>query len=110
MTTSIALHFTHADGTRVTVQARSGQSLMKAAVAAGIDAIAADCGGCLSCATCHVIVAPDWALRLPPPDGDEISMLQMTAAPAEPCSRLACQIVLTPTLDGLGVRLPSHQY
>lgn len=41
-----------------------GRSLMKAAVDAGIDGIAADCGGSLTCATCHVFVTEPWLARL----------------------------------------------
>ncbi len=108
--TRIHATLTAADGRVHTVEARPGRSLMKAAVDAGLDGIAADCGGCLTCATCHVIVAPEWAAKLPPPSADERSMLEMTASPAEPTSRLSCQIELTPALDGLAVRLPATQY
>ena len=66
--------------------------------------------GEVSCATCHVIVAADWADRLPPPAADEAAMLEMTAAAREATSRLACQILLQPALDGLRVRLPDRQY
>jgi 2Fe-2S ferredoxin len=83
---------------------------MRAALAAGIDGIAADCGGVLSCATCHVVVASAWAARLPAPGADEDAMLEMTAAPREPNSRLSCQIVLAPELDGLVVRVAATQY
>ena len=93
-----------------TVHATAGQSLMRAAVAASITGIAADCGGTCSCATCHVIVAPDWASRLPPPGGEEDAMLEMPAAAREPGSRLSCQIVLGAALDGLTVRLPASQH
>jgi ferredoxin, 2Fe-2S len=79
-------------------------------VAAGIDGIAADCGGCLSCATCHVYVQADWSGRIAPPSRDEAAMLEMTAAPRQPHSRLSCQIVLDASLDGLVVRLPATQY
>ena len=79
---------------------------MQEAVNAGVEAIAVGCGGSLTCATCHVIVDADWALRLPVPPANERSMLEMTATPCEPGSRLSCQIVLDPTLDGLRVRLP----
>jgi 2Fe-2S ferredoxin len=106
----ITLHLQAADGTPHVITARSGHSLMKAAVAAGIDGIAADCGGCLSCATCHVFVDPAWTARLPPPAADEDAMLAFTAVPREPGSRLSCQIVLSAALDGLAVRLPSKQY
>jgi 2Fe-2S ferredoxin len=89
---------------------RTGQSLMRAATGAGVEAIAADCGGLLSCATCHVIVEAAWASRLPAPSADEASMLEMTAAPRTPTSRLSCQIELVPALDGLALRLPDRQY
>ena len=98
------------DGTRTAVDARAGQSLMRAAQKAGIDAIAADCGGCLTCATCHVWVDAAWASRLPPPSADEASMLEMTAAERRRTSRLSCQIVLADAFDGLVVHLPPNQY
>lgn len=106
----LSIHVTAADGSTRTLDAKTGRSLMKAAIDAGVDGIAADCGGCLTCATCHVIVAPEWASKLPPASADERSMLEMTASPAEPTSRLSCQIELTAALDGLAVRLPATQY
>ena len=98
------------DGTRTVLEASPGQSLMRAATQAGIDGIAADCGGCLSCATCHVYVDPAWADRLPAVSADEASMLEMTAAEQRPESRLSCEITLTDALDGLVVLLPETQY
>jgi len=98
------------DGVRLPVTGSAGRSLMRAAQAAGVEGIAADCGGVLNCATCHVLVAPEWVARLPPPDADELAMLEMTAAPREPTSRLSCQIVLGPELQGLVARLPDTQY
>jgi 2Fe-2S ferredoxin len=104
------VHLIAADGRRRSVPARPRQTLMRAAVDAGVAEIAADCGGLLSCATCHVIVDDAWSAQLPPPSGDELSMLELTAAPREHGSRLACQIVIDETLDGLVARLPSRQY
>jgi 2Fe-2S ferredoxin len=98
------------DGTRTELQARAGQSLMRAATDAGVAEIVADCGGCLSCATCHVWVDPAWAERLPPVSRDEDAMLEMTAAERRPTSRLSCEIPLTEALDGLVVHLPPTQY
>jgi 2Fe-2S ferredoxin len=83
---------------------------MRAADGAGVAEIAADCGGCLNCATCHVIVDAAWADRLPAPSADEQAMLEMTAEPRSPTSRLSCQIGLDDALDGLAVRLPATQY
>lgn len=107
---TITALLTEANGTVHRVPARPGQSLMRAALAAGVDGIAADCGGSLTCATCHVIVQSDWALRLPAPSADEQAMLEMTAAPPQPSSRLSCQIVMRPELDGLCATLPASQY
>ena len=107
---AVTVHLTDADGTRHTVIGREGESLMRAATAAGIAGIAAICGGCLTCATCHVIVDAAWAGRLPAASADELAMLEMTAEPRQPTSRLSCQIVLDPTLEGFVAGLPESQY
>jgi len=104
------LHFTLADGSAFGFEAPDGVSLMAAATGAGVPGIAAECGGQLRCATCHVIVDAAWAGRLPPPSADELAMLDLTAAEREPGSRLACQIRLDATLQGLSVRVPDRQY
>lgn len=106
----ITVHLQSAAGAVHTLRARVGRSLMKEAVGDGVEDIAADCGGGMTCATCHVMVDEPWRSLLPPPRPDEVSMLEMTAAPREAGSRLSCQIVLTPGLDGLRVRLPATQY
>lgn len=92
------------------LQAPAGQSLMQAAVNAGLDGIAADCGGLLTCATCHVHVLEPWASMLPSASADELGMLEFVAAPRQPGSRLSCQIALTEALEGLTVQLPATQY
>jgi 2Fe-2S ferredoxin len=99
-----------ADGTRHEIAGRVGKSLMDAAVAAGVEAIVAECGGTCTCATCHVFVDEAFSARLPPPDGNERAMLEMTAEPAGATSRLSCQITLEPALAGLVVRVPARQY
>lgn len=106
----VVVHLIGSDGTRHEVAGTAGQSLMRAATDAGIDAIKADCGGCLSCATCHVYVDPEWATRLPPPSPDEAAMLEMTAAPRRATSRLSCQIVLDESMNGFVAGLPDTQY
>ncbi len=93
-----------------TLEAKTGQSLMQAAVANDVNGIAADCGGMLTCATCHVYVREPFASRLELPTADEDGMLGFTASPRQPNSRLSCQIKLTPELDGLAVDLPEKQY
>ena len=110
----ITLHLQHTGpGGRVTgyeITGKPGESLMQAAVAAGVDGIAADCGGLLTCATCHVVVAEPWRSALPPPAADENTMLDFTATARCEGTRLSCQIVLSPALDGMMVELPRSQY
>ena len=106
----VTVHLVEADGTRRTVEGRSGQSLMRAAVSNGIEGIAADCGGCMTCATCHVFIDEAWLERVGPPSAEEDSMLDFTAVPRRSASRLSCQVVLEPRLDGLVAGLPETQY
>lgn len=90
------------------VEASDGDTLMQAALANSIDEILADCGGALSCATCHVHIAPDWLDRVGPPGNEEAAMLEMAVDP-DGTSRLSCQIVLNAALDGLEITLPKSQ-
>ena len=83
---------------------------MAAAVSAGVAGIEADCGGLMTCATCHVHVREPWAGRLPAPQTDETAMLEFTSSPRQPNSRLSCQIMLTDAMDGLTVDLPQSQH
>ena len=106
----ITIHLLAPDGAETTLQARAGESLMQAAVAANVPWIAADCGGMLTCATCHVYVREPFASRLPAPQEDERAMLEFAAAERRPNSRLSCQIELTPALEGLVADLPPTQY
>jgi len=90
------------------VEVRAGTTAMEAAVDNDIEGIVAECGGACSCATCHVYVDPGWAAKLPPPDSQESGMLECVLD-RQDTSRLSCQIVLTPALDGLIVRVADEQ-
>ena len=103
----IKLHLVAPDGERTTLEAKPAGSLMQAAVDANVEGIAADCGGMLTCATCHVYVREPFASRLPPPSGDELGMLEFTAAERRPNSRPSCQSALGADLDGLAGDLPA---
>jgi 2Fe-2S ferredoxin len=93
----------------VTLDGKPGQSLMQAAVNANVHGIEAECGGLLTCATCHVYVREPFASQLPAPGSDEVGMLEFTASPRQANSRLSCQVDLTGALDGLAVDLPPTQ-
>ncbi|MDP3165275.1 MAG: 2Fe-2S iron-sulfur cluster-binding protein [Hydrogenophaga sp.] len=98
-----------AGGLSRTLQVPEGQSLMQAAVSAGVRGIVGECGGSAMCATCHVYVDEAFADRLPAPLETELEMLECTAGERLPNSRLGCQIKLSTALDGLVVRLPERQ-
>jgi ferredoxin, 2Fe-2S len=66
--------------------------------------IKAECGGACACATCHVYVAQEWVDKLHPPHEEELERLD-EAYDVRPNSRLACQILFSPELDGLKVVL-----
>jgi len=100
--------FIDQDGNERTVEADLGATVMETAVNNDVPGILATCGGSCSCATCHVYVDEDWFDKLPPPQIDELDMLD-TAHDLEPTSRLSCQIVVTEEIDGLVVRTPLRQ-
>lgn len=98
-----------ADGTRRAVDVPDGTSVMLGAVNNNIRGIDGECGGCLSCATCHVYVDEEFLRLLPAAHADELDMLKGVAAERRPNSRLGCQIVLGPALDGIVVNVPERQ-
>jgi 2Fe-2S ferredoxin len=96
-------------GDREQVELTAGTTVKDGAIDNGIDGIVAECGGNAMCATCHVYVDEAWADRLPAREPVEDELLDSTAAPREPTSRLGCQLVVSEALDGLVVRLPETQ-
>jgi ferredoxin, 2Fe-2S len=96
--------FETADGTLVSADAKTGESVMRAAVAIGVPGIDADCGGACSCATCLVHVSPEWFERVGRPSEIEAEMMEFGHEPSE-FSRLSCQIIMSETLDGVQLRV-----
>ena len=94
------------DGSAVSAEVKEGLSMMEAAVANGIPHVIGECGGCLSCATCHVHVHPDWISRVGGFDEMEDAMLDATEAERSENSRLSCQIEARAELDGLVLIVP----
>ncbi|HKR24267.1 MAG TPA: 2Fe-2S iron-sulfur cluster-binding protein [Allosphingosinicella sp.] len=92
------------DGTEHQVEARAGWSVMENIRDNGIDEVLALCGGCCSCATCHVHVDPGWFAAVGPPRADEDDLLDTSDHKVE-TSRLSCQILFSAELDGLRVRI-----
>jgi 2Fe-2S ferredoxin len=81
-----------------------GRSVMEIIRDAGIDELLALCGGCCSCATCHVIVDPTFVAKLEPMTEDENDLLD-SSHHRTPYSRLSCQLRFGPELDGLRVTI-----
>jgi 2Fe-2S ferredoxin len=104
-----SITYINADGDRQEVDVAAGTTIKDAAIANGIDGIVAECGGNAMCATCHVYVDPAWAERLPAMAPVEDELLEDTASPREPTSRLGCQVAVGADLDGLVLRLPGTQ-
>ena len=96
--------FIERDGTQREVDAPEGLSVLEIAHRNDID-IEGACEGSLACSTCHVIVEGEWYDKLEEPSEDEEDMLDL-AFDLQKTSRLGCQLIITPELDGLTVKLP----
>lgn len=95
------------NGEERTITGEAGLSVMEVIRDAGVDEILALCGGCCSCATCHVHVDPEFAAKLPKISPDEDDLLDSTSD-RDPNSRLSCQLPFTDALDGLRVRIAAE--
>ena len=92
------------EGEERALDGQVGHSVMEIIRDAGIDELLALCGGCCSCATCHVHVDPEFAAKLKPMSEDENDLLD-SSADRDDNSRLSCQIEFGDHLDGLKVRI-----
>lgn len=101
---------TKTDGSEQTVESKGGISLMEALRANDIPGVVAECGGSMSCATCHVVVGESWLTLTGEVSEMEDDMLDCTATDREAGSRLSCQIELSEKLDGLTVTIPDNQF
>ena len=90
------------------VEVQNWLTVMEGAVQNDIPGIDADCGGSMSCATCHVYVKEDWHDKLPKKEMGEDDMLDQAYEPKQN-SRLSCQMIVSDELDGLVVYMPEKQ-
>lgn len=97
------------DGSLRLIETQEGWSLMEILRDAGIAEIEGVCGGSMACATCHVVIHPDWAQRVSSAGnektGEEEDMLDLAHQVRE-TSRLGCQVRMSNTLNGLIVAVP----
>jgi len=98
------LFVTKRDGSEMTIEAQSGLSVMEIIRDGGGDELLALCGGCCSCATCHVHVDPAFVDKMAPMGEDENDLLESSDHRNER-SRLSCQIQFDNALDGLRVSI-----
>ena len=90
------------------VDVQNGLTVMEGAIQNDIPGIDADCGGGMSCATCHVYVKENWFDKMPKKEDGEDDMLDMAFEPNK-FSRLSCQIIVSDELEGLVVNVPAKQ-
>ncbi|MGB3379853.1 2Fe-2S iron-sulfur cluster-binding protein [Allopontixanthobacter sediminis] len=91
-------------GEETAIEVENGLTVMEAIRDNGFDELLALCGGCCSCATCHVHVDPEFVGKLPALSEDEDDLLESSDYRTEN-SRLSCQVPFTADLDGLRVTI-----
>lgn len=97
------LYVTDHDGNEQQIEGIDGWQLMEAIRDGGVE-IKAECGGACACATCHVYIDEDWKNRIPEKSEEEMDMLDL-AFDVQENSRLSCQIIINPNLEGLKITL-----
>lgn len=95
---------TNREGETSEISVDDGLTVMEAIRDNGFDELLALCGGCCSCATCHIHVDPAFADKLPKMSEDEDDLLESSDHRVA-TSRLSCQVPLTAALDGLHVTI-----
>lgn len=95
------------EGSEQTLDAAEGLSVMEAIRDSGIDELLALCGGCCSCATCHIHVEPRFADVLPAMSADENDLLD-SSEHRNAYSRLSCQVTVTDALAGMRVTIAAE--
>ena len=100
----VTIHVKTRDGNETEVQGEEGLTIMEVIRENGFDELLALCGGCCSCATCHVFVDPEFAEKLPPMSEDENDLLDSSDHRNER-SRLSCQLKCVADLEGLRIEI-----
>ena len=95
------------EGEEKEIEGEAGLSVMEVIRDAGIDELLALCGGCCSCATCHVHIDPAFVDKLPAMSDDENDLLD-SSDDRDETSRLSCQIPFEDDLDGLRVTIAAE--
>jgi 2Fe-2S ferredoxin len=102
------LEVTTRDGAHHSIDAINGSSVMEALRDSGVTNLVAMCGGCCSCATCHVVIDPQWMPKVGEVSAEEDDMMS-DLVHRTATSRLSCQIIMSTELDGLHLEIASEE-
>lgn len=102
------LHVTNRAGDKHVIEAKVGANVMEILRDNDMD-VEAICGGCCSCATCHIFVDGDWPAKLPALSEDEQELVEETESYQEGRSRLSCQVTLSDDLDGMSITVAPEE-
>ena len=100
---------TSREGATSTLVQNAGQETLMQLLYDNDLGVEAACGGCASCATCHVYIAEDWVSRLPPREQVEDLLLTYSEHFDKSRSRLSCQLAMTPEMNGLIVEIAPEE-
>ena len=105
----ISIHVINRAGdTSVITSDPSQENLMQALYDNDMD-VEASCGGCASCATCHVLIGEEWRNKLPARSSIEDTLLEFQEYFDPHSSRLSCQVKLDQSMDGLVLRIAPEE-
>ncbi len=102
------LHVTNRAGDQHQIEAKAGATLMEVLRDNDMD-VEAICGGCCSCATCHIFIDDPWADKIPARSDDEQELVEETETYKPNNSRLSCQVTMTDELDGLSLTVAPEE-
>jgi 2Fe-2S ferredoxin len=108
VTNWVEVTFVLPDGSARQCRGELGETLMDVALDNLVPGIFAQCGGGCTCCTCHVYIDNRWFVQLPEPHPDELELLTY-ALEVGANSRLSCQVVLDPNLQGCVITVPRAQ-
>jgi len=102
------IHVINRAGDKHEIKSKSGSTLMEILRDNNMD-VEAICGGCCSCATCHVFIDDEWTRKLPAMSDDEKELVEETESYKVANSRLSCQVILTDELDGMSLMVAPEE-
>lgn len=102
------INVTNRAGEKHVIEGKVGTTFMEILRDNDMD-VEAICGGCCSCATCHIFIDGDWAAKLPALSEDEQELVEETESYQEGKSRLSCQVTLTDELDGISITVSPEE-